>query len=130
MRRDHDAAEQLYKQALRIDPNHVMTLCNYGALLHEYLHDIKGDLVDVEHMYQKALRLDANQLETLPREVGALLKLEVLTVRGNQLSHLPLEVGLLRRLKQLDTEENPILTPPAEVCKGGAYVCVYVYRSR
>ena len=48
VRRDHDAAEQLYKQALRLDPNHVMTLCNYGALRHEYLHDIKGDLVDVD----------------------------------------------------------------------------------
>jgi Tfp pilus assembly protein PilF len=42
-----------------------MTLCNYGALLHEYLHDIKGDLVDVEHMYQKALRIDPNHIDTL-----------------------------------------------------------------
>jgi hypothetical protein len=29
-------------QALRQNPNHVMTLCNYGALLHEYLQDIKA----------------------------------------------------------------------------------------
>jgi len=56
---------QLYKQALRLDGSHVMTLCNYGALLHEYLHDVKGDLVEVEKMYNKALSIDANHIDTL-----------------------------------------------------------------
>ena len=56
---------QLYKQALRLDGSHVMTLCNYSALLHEYLHDVKGNLVEVEKMYNKALSIDANHIDTL-----------------------------------------------------------------
>jgi Tfp pilus assembly protein PilF len=35
VRRDYDAAETMFKQALASNPRHVGALCNYGTLLQE-----------------------------------------------------------------------------------------------
>ena len=35
VRRDYDAAETMFKQALGSNPRHVGALCNYGTLLQE-----------------------------------------------------------------------------------------------
>ena len=41
------------------------------------------------------LQLDLNQLESLPDEIGALGKLERLSVHGNKLACLPSSIGTL-----------------------------------
>jgi Leucine-rich repeat (LRR) protein len=71
-----------------------------------------------------ALKLDYNLLESLPKDIEKLLKLEVLSVKNNKLTHLPLELGYLRRLKTLETAGNDLKTPPPEVCKAGAQLAV------
>ena len=46
-------------------------------------------------------QLDRNQLSTLPREIGDLQALEILSVSENQLVSVPREVGKLRSLRRL-----------------------------
>lgn len=58
---DYAATEQLYCKALKINPRHVRSLCNYGALL----HNVKHDHTEAASMYNMALEIDRNDVVTL-----------------------------------------------------------------
>ena len=57
IRRDHDRAEELYKQALTIDPNNATVLCNYATLLTH----IRRDHNRAEEYYERAIKADPNK---------------------------------------------------------------------
>ncbi len=61
------AAEHAYQRILEIDPLHLQTLCNYGALLHN-----QDDSENAEIMYQRALNLSPADSDILTN-YGALL---------------------------------------------------------
>ena len=58
---EYSQAEAKYKHALRLDPNHVLTLCSYGVLL----YDVRRDHESAEKMYKRALNLDPQNVNTL-----------------------------------------------------------------
>jgi Tfp pilus assembly protein PilF/Ca2+-binding EF-hand superfamily protein len=58
---EYSQAEAKYKHALRLDPNHVLTLCSYGVLL----YDVRRDHERAEKMYKRALNLDPQNVNTL-----------------------------------------------------------------
>jgi len=58
---DYKAAESLYLAALSKDPQHVRSLCNYGALLHNVRHDHDKAM----SMYQAALQACPDDVVTL-----------------------------------------------------------------
>lgn len=58
---------------------------------------------------------DWKHLEALPPEIGGLVHLETLQLRGNGLSTLPAEIGALTGLKELDLSGNPLRSFP-EAC--------------
>lgn len=62
-----------------------------------------------------ALDLSRLGLESLPSEIGQLVSLESLSLRGNQLSSLPSEIGQLVALEMLDVSENQLIGLPPEI---------------
>lgn len=46
---DYHGAEGYYKKALALNPKHLRSLCNYGALLHNVRHDhdkVRSRIID------------------------------------------------------------------------------------
>ena len=62
-------AEEYFVKALERDPQHVIALCNYGALLH-----LTARLAESAAAYEKAIQLDNNCKEAFCN-LGALLAL-------------------------------------------------------
>mmetsp|Transcript_22512 Transcript_22512/g.46040 ORF Transcript_22512/g.46040 Transcript_22512/m.46040 type:complete len:343 (+) Transcript_22512:124-1152(+) len=58
---DNKRAEELYLKALNANPNHLRSLCNYGALL----QNVHSDFNRAEDMYKKALAVDDKDAVTL-----------------------------------------------------------------
>ena len=53
---DYNKAEELYKQALVINPTHVQTLSSYARLL----QNVRKDYDAAEQYYRQALAIDSN----------------------------------------------------------------------
>ena len=51
----------------------------------------------------------------LPAEIGQLIKLEQLTLKGNELSSLPAQIGQLTSLKKLNLNNNRLSSLPKEI---------------
>jgi Tfp pilus assembly protein PilF len=58
---DHNKAEKIYQQALQVNPRHLRTLCNYGALL----QNARNEFDRAEELYQAALSVDPADAVTL-----------------------------------------------------------------
>ena len=58
---DYEATEDLYSKALALDPTHLRSLCNYGALM----HNVKNNHVQAAALYDRALAVDQNDVVTL-----------------------------------------------------------------
>ena len=59
VRKDYDAAEDMFKKALELDPNHANITGNYAV----FLADQRKDYDAAESMYKKALELDPNNAD-------------------------------------------------------------------
>mmetsp|Transcript_59029 Transcript_59029/g.138935 ORF Transcript_59029/g.138935 Transcript_59029/m.138935 type:complete len:441 (-) Transcript_59029:453-1775(-) len=57
----YDKAEACFKQALKVNPHHARTLCNYGY----WLHVVRKDLDSAEHYLRASLSVDPKRTPTL-----------------------------------------------------------------
>lgn len=71
----------------------------------------------------EVLNLGSNfsDLKELPETFGDLMSLRELDLSNNQIQALPTTFGRLDNLIKLNLEENPIVIPPMEIVKNGAY---------
>ncbi len=86
------------------------------ALLGKNLENI--DFADIENKEAiTELYLSENKLESLPAEIGLLIKLEYLDLSSNKLQSLPAEIGLLKNLQILHLYNNELKSLPVEISR-------------
>jgi len=71
-----------------------------------------GNLVNL-----KVLTMYVNQIVEIPKEIGNLVKLKVLNLSYNQIKKIPKEIGNLVKLKELFLDNNRIKEIPKEIGK-------------
>jgi len=71
-------------------------------------------------------RIQHNQIETIPKEIGELKKLEHLDLGGNRIRILPPEIKQLQSLGWIDLKENRLLIPP-EIIRFNDPVIIFNY---
>lgn len=93
----------------------VYSLWNADGL---YLDDMELEFIPKEIgelTNLKILSLEYNNLKYLPEELGRLNNLEYLHVDGNELITLPKSLAYLPKLKYIDVENNSDITIPQEI---------------
>lgn len=81
------------------------------------LQDIPWSIIYLRKL--KELDVSFNALIVLPRIVGHIPTLEVLSIRNNFITFLPTELLNLTKLKTLKVQGNPLASPPQETAKQG-----------
>ncbi|WP_273274647.1 leucine-rich repeat domain-containing protein [Maribacter polysiphoniae] len=61
------------------------------------------------------LYIHSKNISVLPKEIGELVSLDLLVIKGNQLSTLPPEIGKLVNLSNLNLSSNQIASLPTEI---------------
>mmetsp|Transcript_5057 Transcript_5057/g.12757 ORF Transcript_5057/g.12757 Transcript_5057/m.12757 type:complete len:155 (+) Transcript_5057:306-770(+) len=106
----YDEACELYKRALAVDPDHVMSLLRYGSLL----ADEYDDLNVAEQCFQRATEIDPECPEALQSYAELLEQrgeLEKATVMYDQaLMLVPHDVEIQRACKRMRTD--PVILDP------------------
>ncbi|KAI9101766.1 hypothetical protein DFS34DRAFT_577673, partial [Phlyctochytrium arcticum] len=59
--------------------------------------------------------LSRNKIRKLPKDLGCLMNLKVLSLARNRLTSLPTYISQMDNLKVLKIENNPIQWPPREI---------------
>jgi len=77
-----------------------------------------------------SLHLGGNRIDSVPREIGLLKKLQVFYLGGNQLTEIPSEIGLLTQLKVFALCENQLETLPSTVSNLKQLKSLLLHRNR
>jgi hypothetical protein len=77
----------------------------------------------------EVLNLGTNNIKTLPQEISDLVSLKELWVYGNAITEISEEIGKLSNLEVFDLSTNPITVIPKEICEmqradGGPFLLV------
>jgi hypothetical protein len=101
------------KNYTEISPEIGKVEVQYGVNFEHNL--LKSIPVELTLLNCNALFLGFNQLETLPKEIGNMIKLENLMLFNNKLKSLPEEIGRLINLKCLRVDNNELETLPSSI---------------